>query len=183
MIIGITGTLGAGKGAVVEYLVNTLGFEHYSMSGFITEEIERRELVVNRDTMSLVANDLRAEHGPGYIASTLLARAKAASGNALIEALHSTGEAEEIKKGGGIIIAVDADLKTRFERIRGRGSEKDDVTFEHFKKQNEREIASADPTRHNIAGVMKMADYTLTNEGTLTELYAQIDRVLEQIKK
>jgi len=41
IIIGITGTLGAGKGTVVEYLQEK-GFRHYSARGFITKEVEKR---------------------------------------------------------------------------------------------------------------------------------------------
>ena len=58
--IGITGTLGAGKGTIVDYLVKSRGFEHYSVRAFITEEIKRRGLPVNRDSMTQVGNDLRA---------------------------------------------------------------------------------------------------------------------------
>ena len=42
--IGITGTLGAGKGTIVDYLVKNRGFVHYSVRAFITEEIKRRGL-------------------------------------------------------------------------------------------------------------------------------------------
>ena len=44
IIIGITGTLGAGKGTIVDYLVKERGFVHYSVRAFITEEIEKREI-------------------------------------------------------------------------------------------------------------------------------------------
>ena len=39
LIIGITGTLGAGKGTVVEYLVEKKGFDHYSVRAFLLKEI------------------------------------------------------------------------------------------------------------------------------------------------
>ena len=40
--IGITGTLGAGKGTIVDYLIKNRGFVLYSVRSFITEEINRR---------------------------------------------------------------------------------------------------------------------------------------------
>ena len=46
--IGITGTLGAGKGTIVDYLVKNRGFVHYSVRAFITEEIKKRGMEVNR---------------------------------------------------------------------------------------------------------------------------------------
>ncbi len=41
LIIGITGTLGAGKGTIVEYLEKEMGFDHLSVRDFITKEIEK----------------------------------------------------------------------------------------------------------------------------------------------
>ena len=41
ILIGITGTLGAGKGTVVDFLIENYGFKHYSVRGFLTEEIEK----------------------------------------------------------------------------------------------------------------------------------------------
>ena len=43
-IIGITGTIGAGKGTIVDYLVKEKGYVHYSVRAFIAEEIQRRGL-------------------------------------------------------------------------------------------------------------------------------------------
>ena len=39
IIIGITGTLGAGKGTIVEYLVGKKGFKHYSVRELLSEII------------------------------------------------------------------------------------------------------------------------------------------------
>ena len=74
LIIGITGTIGAGKGTVVKYLQQK-GFQHYSSRKFITQEIKRRGMPVNRDSMAVVANDLRATHSPSYIAESLYSEA------------------------------------------------------------------------------------------------------------
>ena len=75
IIIGITGTLGAGKGTIVDYLVQNKGFVHYSVRAYITEECQRRGLEVNRDTLTQVGNDLRAAHCPSYITDQLFERA------------------------------------------------------------------------------------------------------------
>lgn len=182
MIIGITGTLGAGKGTVVEYLVQSRGFRHYSMSGFIKEEVIRKGLPLNRDTISQTGRDLRAEHGAGYIAEMNVKRAQAAGGDAIIESIQTLGEAQEIKKLGGLLWAVDADIVLRYERISKRGSEKDDVTFEKFKAQEELELKAKDPNnleQQNIAGVMQLADKVLVNNGTPEELFVQIEAALK----
>jgi len=142
-----------------------------------------KNLEVNRDNTRLVGNDLRKTHGPAYLVQINYERAVAAGGDAIIEALRAVGEATWLKEHGASLIAVDADRKLRYERIAGRGGALDQVTFEHFSKQEDRELAGADAWDMNIAGVMAMADYTLTNDGAVEKLRAQVDQVLEEIKK
>jgi len=70
LVIGIIGTLGAGKGTLVDYLVHEKAYQHFSVRQFLIQEIERRKLIVNRDSMTQVANDLRRLHHPAYIVQT-----------------------------------------------------------------------------------------------------------------
>ena len=81
MIIGISGTLGAGKGTIVEFLEER-GFLHYSVRKFLVKEILKRGLKVDRNSMVLVANDLREKFGASYIVEKLYSRAKEKGGDA-----------------------------------------------------------------------------------------------------
>ena len=182
MIVGVTGTNGAGKGAVVDYLVQK-GFKHYSAGGFITEEIEKRGMPVNRDSMRLVANDLRKSQNPAYLFESLYQRALDGGGDAVIEAPRAIAEGEFLKGKDVPLIAVDADRTIRYERISKRGSVKDNVSFEQFSAQEDRELNATEAHDMNILGVMQLADFTLNNNGTLEELHAQIDEVLKKITK
>lgn len=180
MIIGVAGSFGAGKGVVVEYLRETRGFTHYSMSGFITEEIELRGMPVNRDSMIMVANDLRGMHGPTYILDQLFERAQKHGGNVVIESMRAVAEVRRIKELGGFVIGVDADPELRYKRTQGRGDAKDNVTYEEWCDQERRESNPDDPTKQNIFGALKESDVLVKNNGTLEELHAQIDAVLAQ---
>lgn len=177
MIVGITGTLGAGKGTVVEYL-KTKGFKHFSVRDFLIEEIQRRGLPVNRDTMTAVANDLRAKHGSGYISQQLVGRALSDGSNIVIESVRSIGEGEYLKSHGARLWAVDADRKLRYERAVLRGSETDKVSYEKFIEDEEREFANTDPSKQNLSGVIRMADTVFQNNGTKEELFAQVEEAL-----
>lgn len=181
LIIGITGTLGAGKGTVVEYLKEK-GFTHYSASGFITEEIRRRGLPINRDTMHEVANDLRAQHSPSFIVEELYVRAVVAGKDVMIEALHTVGEVRALKaRGNFYLLAIDADPKIRYARIVERKSEKDLVSFEKFLADEQAHINTDDPTKQNLPACAELADAHFSNDGTVAELRAQVDRALEAI--
>jgi dephospho-CoA kinase len=177
IIIGITGTLGAGKGTVVEYLASK-GFAHYSARAFITREVERRGLPVSRDSMTVVADDLRAAHSPGYIIESLYAEAARAGKNAVIESIHNVREVAALReKGNFFLLAIDADPKLRYARISLRGSATDKVSFEKFLADEAREMHETDPHKQNIAQCMELADEKVLNNGTKEELHVRIDEI------
>ena len=201
LIIGITGTLGAGKGAVVDYLVQQNNFLHFSVRSYLTEIIVEREMPVNRDSMVLVANELRAANGPSYLAEQLLVKAvdkmstlsmseedsqqqqqQQQPGGAIIESIRTIGEVEALRSSGHsfVLLAVDADPKLRYERVVLRKSATDQVTFEQFISDENREMNNNEPHKQNLQECIKRSDYTLRNEGTLEELHAQVDQMLKE---
>lgn len=178
MIIGLAGSFGAGKGAVVDYLVTKKGYTHYSASKFITEEIERRGLPVDRDSMSVVANDLRKQFGPSYIVERLYAQAQQAGGNAVIESLRAVAEVRKIKELGGRVLGVDARPEIRYERSVKRGTLKDTVTYEKWLEQERAESNPDDPTKQDIFGALKEADIVIENNGSFADLDKEIEAAL-----
>ncbi len=184
MVIGITGSLGGGKGTVVEYLIEKYGFAHYSSSGLLTEMLKERGEVVDRDGMNRIANELRAKNPAGVPAETF-AKYEEEDGesDAIFESLHSVPEVDFIKSVGGIVIAVTANSDIRYERITKRGSVKDNVTKEQFIAQQEREEkGTGDPNKSNIFDTIKAADFVIENNGTLEELQKQVDEILKNIE-
>ncbi len=178
-IIGITGTLGAGKGTIVEYLIQHYGYKHYSVRGYLTEEAKRRGMEINRDTFVQVGNDLREKNGPSFITDELYKQAEAAGVNAIIESVRTPGEVESLRKNEHFLLfAVNADPKIRYERIVNRNSETDHVSFETFIENEQREMSSTDPNHQNIGRCMEMADFVFLNNGDFDNLYRQIEEVL-----
>lgn len=178
-IIGITGTLGAGKGTIVDYLVNHYGFKHYSVRGYLIEEALRRGMELNRDTYVVVANDLRATYGPSYITDQLYLQAAENGDNAVIESVRTPGEVDSLRKHEHFLLfGVDADPEIRYERVVNRASETDQISFETFIENEQREMSSTDPNHQNIGKCMQMADHVFLNNGDFQDLYQQVEQVL-----
>jgi len=66
MIIGVTGTKGAGKDTAVSFL-ESQGFSHFSVRNFLTKELNKRGMPVNRPTLSSLGDDLRKNMGQGLL--------------------------------------------------------------------------------------------------------------------
>ncbi|GHW02938.1 hypothetical protein AGMMS50249_7240 [candidate division SR1 bacterium] len=168
-IIGITGPQSSGKGTVVDFLKSE-GYEHLSVRSFLTDEIIKRGLTIDRDNMRDVANDLRSKFGPSYIIEQLFQKAKESGKPTIIESIRCVGEIETLRKESDFfLLGIDADQKIRYERAINRGSETDHISRQKFQEQENAEMNNSDPTKQNISECMKMADLIITNNGTIAE--------------
>jgi dephospho-CoA kinase len=182
IIIGITGTLGAGKGTIVEYLVGEKGFIHYSVRDYLLEKIREQGLPENRDSMFNLANELRAAHGPSYVTDQIYLKAMESGRDCVIESIRTPGEIISLRaKGRFYLIAADADPVLRYRRILLRQSETDLVSWETFTNNEMREMSTTDPNKQNLRKCIEMADFILLNNGTKKDLIQQVDHVLDQV--
>ena len=176
VVIGITGLAGSGKGVVAQYLVDKYGFKHFSVRDFLVEEIQRRGLDINRDTMIYTANELRNKYGAEYVVMELYERAVEENRNCVIESIRTVGEVEALKKKNNFILwGIDAPINIRYERIRKRNNSSDMVSYDKFNKQEEKETSSKLKTEQNITECMKMADIVIKNIESIQELEKKID--------
>lgn len=179
MIIGIAGTIGAGKGTVVAYLKERKGFRHYSCSGMLKEILNERGVPATRANLSALADELNERYEGGVLHLAHDRAREDGAENYILEAIHRESEAAYVRSLGGIILGIDADVRTRYDRATARKEgEKDEVTFEQFLQDAQREDEGKGSGAPNIRAVLAGADAVIANDGTLDELHEQIDRFL-----
>ncbi len=179
MFVGLTGTLGSGKDTVAEYLKKK-GFSYYSLSDILRDECEKRGLEKNRDNLIKIGNELRKEFGPDILAKKILEKIeKNKVKKAIIVSIRNPKEAEALKeKKGFFMLNIDAPIEIRFQRIKKRGGDRDKVSFEKFREQENFEMSSNDPNSQQLKAVAQMTDYDINNSGSLKDLYGKVDEIV-----
>jgi len=165
---------------VCNYLISR-GFEYFSLSDEIREEIRRTGLDITRDLLIAVGTELRSKNGPGVLAERMFFHL-GQERNCVVDSIRNPAEVEVLRRRQDfILMSVDADPALRFERSRARGRESAAATPEQFEREEARELESADPAAQQLLATHRMADLIVSNNGTLDELREHLNRLLPQL--
>lgn len=179
MIIGLTGTNGAGKGTIGEIL-KSKGFVYHSLSDVLREELAKRDIEPKRDNLVVVGNELRLNYGNRVLAKRILEKIKNnKEENVIVDSIRNPDEVEELKQEKDfMLIAADAPIEVRYKRIKARGRVGDTtLTFEDFRDQDEREMVGESASQQ-IRKCMEMADHLIVNDGTIEDLKKKIEEII-----
>lgn len=179
MILGVAGTNGAGKGEVVKFLAER-SFATFSLSDVIRDELRRRGIKEDRETMIEVGRELRREGGAGVLARHAVA-ALQGDRNYAIDSIRHPAEVEALRDGQHPfkLIWVEADPDIRLQRLRARGRSGDPGTLEQLLELEGKESGSSDPAAQQLLAVRELADFVVVNEGDLESLHARIREIFE----
>jgi dephospho-CoA kinase len=182
MLIGLTGPNASGKGTVGKRLIEK-GYGYLSLSDCLRDELARRGRKVDRESLIALGNELREREGSGVLARMVLAKAKPGH-SYVIDSIRHPAEVEVLTtRRDFILVLVDAPVAVRFERARRRGREADPVTYAAFLALEKRELAGSGSEHQQLALTMKMADYVLTNEGSVRELRRKVNKLIEDLTR
>lgn len=173
---------------------HTLALKHnylfISVTDLLREEANRRGLTVDRENLRLISAEWRRKYGYGVLIDQAYDQYKKLEDkyNGLaIASLRNPHEADRVHELGGIVVWVDANARTRYERIqrnldaRGRASE-DRKTFEQFEVEEQIEMRTppgGDDANLNMGAVKNRVDLVINNEGTnLEEFESFVDEQL-----
>lgn len=187
-VIGITGTIGAGKGTVAGELVARYRVRHFSVSALIKEEGLKEGIHCgDRDALRAHGNSLREKHGPDYLVRTLADRAVLQKeGTFIIESLRCPGEIAYLSRRFEkqfLLIGVNARIEDRYRRAFRRGGVEDCVSLEWFERQEKLESENADRWKQNLSLCAEMVQPRLRiwNDFDLNYLRSRVKEIVREI--
>lgn len=174
MIIGLTGTNGAGKTEISNYLVKR-GFEFFSLSDVIRDELKKNGLQETRENLISKGNELREKFGPSVLTERIVRKIKK---DAIVDSIRNVHEIERLRKEHDfVLLAIDAPIKLRYERLKKRKRSGDNISLQDFKKYEEMEKKGS-KNAQQLEKCMKLSDHTIINDSTLEEFHRKIDMIL-----
>jgi len=181
VIIGLTGKNGSGKGVVGDYLQEK-GFLYYSLSDVLRKEAMGEGLALTRDHLFQLGNRLRSIRGPGVLGEMVREQLDLTR-HCVVDSIRHPGEAKALKEITNFkLIAVEAPLKVRFERMCERARENDPKTYDAFLKLEEKEASSEDSAHQQLNQVIEMADHVLINDSNIDKLQMKVDKIIQSVQ-
>lgn len=180
MILGLTGNNGAGKGVAADFLKER-SFAYHSLSDVIREEITSSGQEISRERLVATGNELRGRCGPAVLAERILERLPH-DRHAIVDSIRHPAEVQALRKRRDfVLLAIDAEPRLRFERLRARGREHDPRTYEEFLDLDAREARSASEFGQQVEGCRELADFSLRNDGSLAEFHLAVKSLVLEL--
>ncbi len=178
MIIGISGTFGAGKDLVAKCLEEKKDFQHLSLADILREIAVENGIGVDRESVRILANKLNQEEGGDFLAQRALKRKS--KKNLVISAVRRPEEIDLLKKQDNfILIFVDAPTEIRFQRLVSRSRDiEGQMTLDELK--NKENLESSGKSSQRVDLCKEKADFIIDNSGTKDELHQKINKILKE---
>ena len=192
-VIGFCGLNGSGKTTAAQYLVD-IGYKSISLSDYIKESLKKTHKKPTRENMIEEGNRLRKENGSEYLAKLAVEQINTLQDNHfVIDSIRNGYEVKYLKDNlkNFHLVKINTELAARYFRIdcreNLRGGEKKDnlVTIEKFKEDQKKEFSTYGKNNvyaQHLDLVMKWADCTIKNNGTVEEFQEEIRNLLVDYK-
>jgi dephospho-CoA kinase len=180
-VIGVIGLNGSGKDEVVNYLKRRYGTPLISVGDIVREIASKDGVEPTRDNLDAITKICFGKYGEGYFLKQVIEkiRLNADSLKAIgISGIRSPQDVKLVRDAFGkefiLVHVYISDDKVRFARIRRRGSQRDNSTFEEFLRQDH-----VSEQLFHIREAINMADYSISNDGSLEDLQREIENLIK----
>jgi dephospho-CoA kinase len=169
-LIGITGHMGSGKSAVADYINKKYGFVRMRISGKMREISQELELEITRDLLQGIGKFFRDFDDDVWI-RYLGKKIQVSSDSIVVDDIRRINEVEYLKSLGFKIIRIESPSETRKIRIETRMNKK--ISDQDWRRWSNHLT--------EIQVNQLPVDYIIKNNGTITELYNEIDKIILKI--
>ena len=177
-IIGISGPFGSGKTTAANFF-ETKGYKVIVLSSFLEEEAKKRKLPITRKVLQDIGNEWREKSGSSILMKKALQNIKIDE-KVVIDGLRNLGELDSLKKENGILLAIVADKKTRFDRLKNL-KRREQLTEDLFRTLDLRDLGINEKiTGLQTAFCIALADIFIDSNSTIQEFERKLDKFLNQ---
>ena len=180
-ILAIVGMSGSGKSVAVDYLTEK-GVPKVHFGGMVLKEIERRGLERTAETERMVREDVREKFGKDWVVRQVIEETKklieAGQRKIVLDGVYSWTEYKILKHefpGELTFLAIVLPKKLRYKRV-GQRPERP-FNLEEIMERDRTEIENLEK-----GGPIAAADYYILNDGSISEMHEEIDKILEEIE-
>lgn len=185
IVIGLAGTIGAGKEAVREILEKRFNTTSVRLSDLLdTAMLKKRGVKITRSIQQNLGDELRQKYGSHVLAKIAIDFMKKSGEVKVIDGIRNPGEIDFLKRqftDGFKLVAVDASQETRFERVKKRNRDMDPKAWEEFVKVDDRDQGKDQPEYgQQVRKCIEMADVIIQNDGTIEDFQKKIDEAIKE---
>lgn len=178
IIIGITSKIAGGKGTVAKYIQQKYNTNIYRFSTMLRDVLGRLNLDISRENMQKLSALLRKNFSEDLMAKVIAEDVKKDKNKIIVvEGIRRMADIKYLKKMPNfILVAIEAKPRIRYERVVKRNENKGDSkkTYKQFLKEDNKE------SEREISKVIKNAKIVIDNNGSLENLYKQVDNITQK---
>jgi dephospho-CoA kinase len=178
LIIGLVGQAGCGKGTMADLLQHEYGAGYFRFSAMIGSILDRLALEKTREKFTTMSEMLRKTFGEDVFSYAIAKDALSAPQDIVI--IDGIRRMEDIVALEPLplfkLVAIDADSKLRYERMKARGEKASEKNFTWEQFLAEEQL----PTEVTIPFVMKRASKTIMNDGTRDDLETTVHELMSE---
>ncbi|MDD5081801.1 MAG: AAA family ATPase [Dehalococcoidales bacterium] len=177
-VIGAIGQNGSGKDEVLKYLRSRYGVPFLSTGDIVRGIAAREGVEPTRDNLQRISERYFRQFSQGYFVKLLAEQVqqdrRPVTGISGIRSLEDVTILKNIFGKDFILINVYvSDPRERYSRVYQRREARDPQDYAQFQQQDE-----AEEKIFHTQEAVKYADYSISNDGTLTDLHREIDRLV-----